>query len=48
MKLELDTYGFMLETEYAYISLTWEMIVVVTLGAIIFKAYKNYSKKVGK
>ena len=48
MKIEFDTYGFMLETEYAYISLTWEIMVVGTLSAIIFKAYKNYSKKAGK
>lgn len=48
MKIELDTYGFMLETHYAYISLSWEIMVVGTLSAIILKAYKNYSKKVGK
>jgi len=48
MKIELDTYGFMLETQYAYISLTWEIMVVTTLVAIIAKAYKNYSKKAGK
>jgi hypothetical protein len=48
MTIELDTYGFMLETRYAYISLTWEILVVTTLVAIIFKAYKNYSKKSGK
>lgn len=48
MTIELDTYGFMLETHYAYISLTWEIIVVGTLVAIIGKAYKNYSKKAGK
>ena len=48
MTIELDTYGFMVDTHYAYLSLSWEMIVVGTLSAIIFKAYKNYSKKVGK
>jgi len=48
MTIELGTYGFMLETHYAYISLSWEMIVAGTLVAIIAKAYKNYSKKAGK
>jgi hypothetical protein len=46
--IELGRYGFMLDTQHAYISLSWEMIVVGTLSAIIFKAYKNYSKKSGK
>lgn len=48
MTIEFGQYGFMLETHYAYISLSWEMIVAGTLVAIIGKAYKNYAKKAGK
>jgi len=48
MTIELDTYGFMLETHYAYISLSWEILVAGVLVGIIAKAYKNYSKKAGK
>jgi hypothetical protein len=46
--IELGRYGFMLDTEWAYVSLSWELLFTGTLVAIIAKAYKNYSKKVGK
>lgn len=46
--IELGRYGFMLDTHYAYISLSWEILVVGVLVGIIVKSYKNYSKKVGK
>lgn len=48
MTIEFGHYGFMLDTKYCYIALSWEILVAGVLVGIIYKAYKNYAKKAGK
>lgn len=39
--IELGRYGFMLDTDWAYVSLSWELLLT---GAAIFAGYKVYTK----
>jgi hypothetical protein len=43
--IELGRYGFMLDTEWAYISLSWELLAI---SAITFAGYKIYKRKKNK
>jgi uncharacterized PurR-regulated membrane protein YhhQ (DUF165 family) len=47
MKIELDNYGFMLETEWCYVALSWELLIATTLLLVGYKAYKIYLKRNG-
>jgi hypothetical protein len=38
--IELGRYGFMLDTEWAYVSLSWQLITLSVIGAIIYKFYR--------
>lgn len=42
--LELGRYGLMLDTEWAYISFSWQLLATI---AIVFAGYKFYKKKKG-
>jgi hypothetical protein len=45
MTIEFGHYGFMLDTKYCYIALSWELIVVMSvLGATLW-AYKKWSNR---
>jgi hypothetical protein len=45
MTIELDGYGFMLDTEWAYVALTWELLITT---ALLITAYKIYKRKKNK
>ena len=45
MKIELDTFGLMINTEWIYISLTWQMLILSALSVIAYKSYKAYNKR---
>jgi hypothetical protein len=45
MKIELDNYGFMLDTEWCYVALTWELLITT---ALLLTAYKIYKRKKNK
>jgi hypothetical protein len=39
MTIEIDTYGFMLDTEWAYVSLSWQLLITSALLGIAYKFY---------
>jgi len=43
--IEIDTYGFMLDTEWCYVALSWQLITLSVLGAIIYKVIKRKRDK---
>lgn len=43
--IEIDTYGFMLDTEWCYVALSWQLITLSVLGAIIYKVIKRKRNK---
>jgi len=47
MTIEIDTYGFMLDTEWAYVALSWQLLITSALLGIAYKAYRIYLKRNG-
>jgi hypothetical protein len=45
MKIELDNYGFMLETEWCYVALSWELLITTALLLTAYKAYKKWGNR---
>jgi hypothetical protein len=45
MTIELDNYGFMLDTEWAYVALSWQLLITATLLAVAYKIYKRKKNK---
>jgi hypothetical protein len=43
--IELDSYGFMLDTEWCYVALSWQLIIT---SALVFAGYKFYKRKKNK
>jgi hypothetical protein len=43
--IEIDTYGFMLDTEWCYIALSWQLITLSVVGAILYKVIKRKRNK---
>lgn len=44
MTIELDDYGFMFDTEWAYVALSWEMLItggVIATALLVFKKWNN-------
>jgi hypothetical protein len=41
MTIEIDTYGFMLDTEWAYVALSWQLLIT---SALLITAYKIYKR----
>ena len=41
MKIELDNYGFMLDTEWCYVALSWQLLITSALLAVAYKIYKR-------
>ena len=41
MTIELDQYGFMLDTEWCYIALSWQLLITSALLAVAYKIYKR-------
>lgn len=40
MTIELDDYGFMFDTEWCYVALSWQLLITATLLTIAYKIYK--------
>ena len=45
--IELDGYGFTIDSYWAYISLSWQILATATIALIVYKIYKN-RKQVNK
>ena len=45
LTIELGRYGFMLDTEWCYIALSWELLATTTLLTIAYKIYKRKKNK---
>jgi hypothetical protein len=43
--LELGRYGLMLDTEWAYISLSWQLLITSAILTIAYKIYKRKKNK---
>ncbi len=43
--IELGRYGFMLDTEWCYIAISWQLIGLSVLSAIIYKVIKRKKNK---
>lgn len=43
--IELGRYGFMLDSEWCYISLSWELLAISALSTIAYKIYKRKKNK---
>ena len=41
MNIEIDSYGFMLDTEWCYVALDWKLLITATLLTIAYKIYKR-------
>jgi hypothetical protein len=44
MNIEIDSYGFMLDTEWCYVALNWQLLITATILTIGYKAYKVYKR----
>jgi hypothetical protein len=40
--IELGRYGFMLDTEWCYVAISWQLIIT---SALVFAGYKFYKRK---
>ena len=47
MTIELDQYGFMLDTEWAYVALSWQLLITTALLVTAYKIYKQTRNKIG-
>ncbi len=43
--IEPGSYGFMLDTKWCYIALSWQLIITATLLTIAYKIYKRKKNK---
>jgi hypothetical protein len=43
--IEIDSYGFMLDTNWCYLALSWQMIAIATTLLIAYKIYKRKKNK---
>jgi len=43
--IEVGSYGFMLDTKWCYIALSWQLIITATLLTIAYKIYKRKKNK---
>jgi hypothetical protein len=40
MTIELDHYGFMLDTEWCYVALSWQLLITTALVSAAYKFYR--------
>jgi hypothetical protein len=43
--IELGRYGFMLDTEWCYVAISWPLIIIAPLLIIAYKVYKRKKNK---
>ena len=41
MNIELNSYGFCLDSDWTYIAIDWKLITLSVVGAILYKVYKR-------
>lgn len=45
MSIELNGYGFMIDTDYCYIALSWGMIITLSVLGATLLAYKKWNNR---
>ena len=45
MNIELNTYGFMIDTDFCYIALSWGLIITLSVLGVTLYAYKKWSNR---
>ena len=45
MTIELGEYGFMLDSEWCYIALSWELLALSVASVILYKVIKRKRSK---
>ena len=45
LTIELGRYGFMFDTAWCYIALSWELLALSVVGAILYKVIKRKRSK---
>jgi len=45
MKIELDKYGFMFSIDWAYVMIDWELLGLMVLAGVLYKATKVIQNK---
>ena len=45
MNIELNSYGFMIDTAWCYVALSWQLITLSVVGAIMYKVIKRKKNK---
>ena len=45
MTIELNGYGFCLDTNWCYIALSWQVLALAITSVIAYKSYKAYNKR---
>jgi hypothetical protein len=45
MTIELDRYGFMFDTEWCYVALSWQLLIASAIVAVAYKIYKRKKNK---
>lgn len=46
--IELDSYGFLFNTAWAYVSISWPLIILSVVGAIVYKVIKRKKREKAK
>ena len=41
MSIELNEYGFQIDTEWCYVALSWQLLITTALVAVAYKIYKR-------
>jgi hypothetical protein len=45
MTIELNVYGFEIDTDWCYVALSWQLLITATLLTIAYKIYKRKKNK---
>ena len=45
LTIELNEYGFQIDTEWFYIALSWQLIILSVLGVTLYKVIKRKKNK---
>jgi len=41
MTIELNNYGFTVDSNWCYVALSWQLLIAATLSIVAFKLYKK-------
>jgi len=45
LTIELDSYGFLFDTQWCYVALSWQLLAITALVVIGYKIYKRRKGK---